>query len=182
MWEYKSCAEQWLLGILSCWLEKCDCRYGATLMDSRKTEFNSNAKEKDRRIESVADCLIQHTHWLLWETARPTDSQSIASSYTQWTLELTLFLWLAHSNILAVVCYTQWARPQRGQQLPRMQLLGKVFLTGHLQGGKNQERKMSATHSRTSASYRQCMYAHSPRAKQESALTVAVQWGMDSIN
>lgn len=52
-------------------------------MDSRKTEFNSNAKEKDRRIESVADCLIEHTHWLLWETARPTDSQSIASSYTQ---------------------------------------------------------------------------------------------------
>jgi len=76
-------------------------------MDSRKTEFNSNAKEKDRRIESVADCLIEHMHWLLWETARPTDSQSIASSYTQCTLELTLFLWLAHSNILAVVCYTQ---------------------------------------------------------------------------
>lgn len=84
---------------------------------------------------------MQHMPKLLRETARPTNCPSSANPCSLCTLELTCFFWLAQGDILAVVRYTQWAWPQWGQQFPWIQLLGKVFLTRHLQGGQKQERK-----------------------------------------
>lgn len=119
------------------------------------------------------------------ETARPINCPSSANSCCQCILELTKFLWLAQSDILALVCYTQWAWPQWGQQFPWIQLLGKVFLTRHLQ--ESQTRRATIMTQSRCGSHRQCTYIHLPRARQENALKERLkpsysEYGADIIN